>query len=94
MFEDLRKAIIHACGGMTREEFDTTLKDHLLSNRISASKELDLLLPSSTLVSICDYDAFIYQWKEERTMLEKERRVVIRIQRQKENRLYLLLFQM
>lgn len=74
MFEDLRKAIIHACGGMTREEFDATLKDHLLSNRISASKELDLLLPSSTLVSICDYDAFIYQWKEERTRLEKERR--------------------
>lgn len=59
---------------MTREDFDTTLKDHLLSNRISASKELDLLLPSSTLVSICDYDAFLYQWKEERTRLEKERR--------------------
>lgn len=59
---------------MTREEFDATLKDHLLSNRISAPKELDLLLPSSTLVSICDYDAFIYQWKEEQTRLEKERR--------------------
>ena len=58
MFEDLRKAIIHACGGMTREEFDTTLKDLLLSNRVSVSKELDLLLPASTLVSICDYDAF------------------------------------
>lgn len=74
MFEDLRKAIIHACGGMTREEFDTTLKDLLLSNRVSVSKELDLLLPASTLVSICDYDAFLYQWKEERTRLEKERR--------------------
>lgn len=59
---------------MTREEFDATLKDRLLSNRISVSKELDLLLPSSKLVSICDYDAFIYQWKEERTKLEKERR--------------------
>lgn len=74
MFEDLKKAIIHACGGMTREEFDTTLKDHLLRNRISVSKELDLLLHSSTLVSICDYDAFLYQWEEERTRLEKERR--------------------
>lgn len=59
---------------MTKEEFDTTLKDHLLSNRVSVSKELELLLPSSTLVSICDYDAFLYQWKEERTRLEKERR--------------------
>lgn len=74
MFKNLKETIIHACGGMTKEEFDTTLKDHLLSNRVSVSKELELLLPSSTLVSICDYGAFLYQWKEERTRLEKERR--------------------